>query len=217
MSRLKQGHKALTRALLEADSPDRAWALARAQAPFVRKSEPEWRGKLFVKACECLEANDRRAEALLFLLREAEPAALRQRLEDRAIHWRKKEHYEMALLYLRLLIRDPSSGFPIRLELACCGLKVSSHDLASEARGSDPCLQQFATLCQGYEPELSAELEKMIWLEPEDLYYLGFHFAEQVGQQKQFGGKVLHLLMKRSPRAKLAKAAKTKLRGAGLE
>ena len=78
-------------------------------------------------------------------------------------------------------------------------------------------MQQFATLCQGYEPELSAELEKMIWLEPEDLYYLGFHFAEQVGQQKQFGGKVLHLLMKRSPRAKLAKAAKTKLRGAGLE
>jgi hypothetical protein len=116
-----------------------------------------------------------------------------------------------------LLIRDPSSGFPIRLELACCGVKVSSRDLSAEARASDPCLQQFATLCQGYEGELSAQLEKIKWLEPDDLYYLGFHFAEQGGQQKQFGGKLLRLLMKRSPRTKLAQAAKSKLRGAGLE
>jgi HEAT repeat protein len=217
LTRLKQGEKALTAALLEADSPDRAWVLARAQAPFARKYPPEWREKVFAQACKYLEANDRRADALLFLLREADAAELRQRLEERAIHWRKKKAYETALLYLRLLIRDPSSGFPIRLELACCGLKVSSHDLSPEARAGDPCLSQFATLCQGYEAELSAELEKIKWLEAEDLYYLGFHFAEQVGQQRQFGGKVLRLLVKRSPRTKLAQAAKSKLRGSGLE
>ena len=94
---------------------------------------------------------------------------------------------------------------------------MSSHDLSAEARASDPCLSQFATLCQGYEAELSAELEKIKWLEAEDLYYLGFHFAEQGGQQRQFAGKVLRLLVKRSPRSKLAQAAKSKLRGAGLE
>jgi HEAT repeat protein len=215
--RLKLGQKALTTAILEADSPDSAWVLARAQAPYTRSYPPEWRKKVFEQACEYLESNDRRAEALLFLLREADPAELRQRLEVRAIELRKKKAHETALLYLRLLIRDPSSGFPIRCELACCGLKVSSHDLSPEARASDPCLQQFSTLCQGYEAELAAELEKIKWLEPEDLYYLGFHFAEQLGQQKQFGGKVLHLLLKRSPRSKLAQAAKRKLRGAGLE
>jgi HEAT repeat protein len=217
LTRLKQGQKALTAALLEADSPDRAWVLARAQAPFARKYPPEWREKVFAQACKYLESNDRRADALLFLLREADAAELRQRLEERAVHWRKKKAYETALLYLRLLIRDPSSGFSIRLELACCGLRVSSRDLSPEARAGDPCLSQFATLCQGYEAELSAELEKIKWLEAEDLYYLGFHFAEQVGQQRQFGGKVLRLLMKRSPRTKLAQAAKSKLRGSGLE
>jgi HEAT repeat protein len=217
LTRLKQGQKTLTAALLEADSPDRAWMLARAQAPFARKYPPEWREKVFAQACKYLEANDRRADALLFLLREADAAELRQRLEERAVHWRKKKAYETALLYLRLLIRDPSSGFSIRLELACCGLKVSSHDLSPEARAGDPCLSQFATLCQGYEAELSAELDKIKWLEAEDLYYLGFHFAEQVGQPRQFGGKVLRLLMKRSPRTKLAQAAKSKLRGSGLE
>lgn len=217
LARLKQGQRALTTALLEADSTDRAWVLARAQAPFARAYPMEWREKVFAQACDYLESNDRRADALLFLLREADPAELRQRLEERAIHWRKKKAYETALLYLRLLIRDPSSGFPIRLELACCGLKVSSHDLAPEARASDPCLQQFATLYQGYEAELATEMEKLKWLEPEDLYYLGFHFAEQLGHQRQFGGRVLRLLLKRSPRSKLAQAAKRKLRGAGLE
>jgi HEAT repeat protein len=217
LTRLKQGQKALTAALLEADSPDRVWILARAQAPFARNYPPEWREKIFAQACDYLEASDRRADALLFLLREADHTELRQHLEERAVYWRKKKAYETALLYLRLLIRDPSSGFPIRLELACCGLKVSSHDLAPEARASDPCLQHFATLCQGYEAELSQELEKIKWMEPDDLYYLGFHFAEQLGQQRQFGGKVLRLLLKRSPRSKLAQAAKRKLRGAGLE
>jgi HEAT repeat protein len=217
LTQLKQGQKALTAALFAADTPDRAWMLARSQAPFARKYPSEWRDKVFAQACKYLEANDRRAEALLFLLREAEETELRQRLEELALHWRKKKDYETALTYLRLLIRDPSSGFPIRLELACCGLKVSSHDLAPEARGSDPALQQFTTLCQGYEAELSAQLEKIKWLEPEDLYYLGFHFAEQLGQMRQFGGKVLRLLLKRAPRTKLAQAAKSKLRGAGLE
>jgi HEAT repeat protein len=217
LTRLKQGQKALTTALLEAESPDKAWTLARAQAPFARKYPPEWREQVFAKMGAYLEANDRRADALLFLLRETDAAEMRDRLEQRALSCRKKKDYEKALLYLRLLIRDPSCGFPIRLELAACGLKVSSHDLAPEARANDPCLAQFATLCQGYEAELSVELEKIKWLEPEELYYLGFHFAEQGGQQRQFAGKVLRLLVKRSPRSKLAQAAKSKLRGAGLE
>jgi HEAT repeat protein len=217
LTRLKQGQKALTGALLEADSADKGWMLARTLAPFARNFPEEWREKVFARACEYLEANDRRTDALLFLLREVDAAELRDRLQERAIFWRKKKAYETALLYLRLLIRDPSSGFAIRLELAACGLKVSGKELSAEARAGDPCLQQFATLCQGYEAELLAELEKIKWLEAEDLYYLGFHFAEQGGQQKQCAGKVLHLLLKRSPRSKLAQAAKSKLRGAGLE
>jgi len=217
LTRLKQGQNALTTALFETESADKVWMLARAQAPFARKFPPEWREQVFAQTCKYLETNDRRADALLFLLRETDTVELRDRLEQRAIHWRKKKAYETALLYLRLLIRDPACGFAIRLELAVCGLKVSNHDLSAEARTSDPCLQQFATLCQGYESELSAELEKIKWLEPEDLYYLGFHFAEQGGQQKQFAGKMLRLLLKRSPRTKLGQAAKSKLRGAGLE
>ena len=64
--------------------------------------------------------------------------------------------------------------------------------------------------------KLTAALEKAKWLEADDLYYLGFHFAEQPGRWQPFGGRVLQLLVKRSPKTKAAQAAKSKLKREGL-
>jgi HEAT repeat protein len=217
LARLEQGRKALTRALLEAESPDRAWTLARAQAPFVKEYPAKWRDTLFTQSGKYLESADRRADALLFLLREADAAELRERLEARALALRKKKDYATALLYLRLLARDPAVGFPVRWELAACGLKVSAKELSAEVRATDPSLQQFISLTQGYETELVKELEKAKWLDADDLYYLGFHLAEKEGPARRVGGRVLHLVVKRSPRSKLAQAARSKIRSEGLE
>jgi hypothetical protein len=216
LTSLDYGRKALTQALLDAETADRAWALARAQAPFVKEYPAAARDKLFALACEYLEADDRRADALLFLLREADAAGLRDRIEERALAFRKKKDYETAAAYLRLLTRDPACGFAVRFELAACLLKLSGHELSAESRAGDPCLHQFAHLLQGYEAELFAALEKAKWLEADDLYYLGFHFAEQMGRAQAFGGKVLQLLIKRSPKTKTAQAAKSKLKREGL-
>ena len=53
------------------------------------------------------------------------------------------------------------------------------------------------------------------WLDADDLYYLGFHFAEHAGVLGEFGGKVLKLLLKRFPKNKLAASAKNKLKSSG--
>jgi hypothetical protein len=217
LAKLEHGREALTKALLEAETPDRAWQLAKAQAPFARSYAAPLREEVFRQTCEHLEASDRRADALLYLLREAEPADLRDRLERRALELRKKKAYDRALLYLRLLARDPACGFPIRLELASCGLKVSGHDLSAEARANDPSLSQYSQLAQQDPDELLAQLEKTRWLEPEDLYYLGFHLAEQDSRQKKLAARILQLVAKRSPQSKTAQAARSKLRSAGLE
>jgi HEAT repeat protein len=216
LAKMEHGRAALTNALLEADSADRAWQLARAQAPFARSYSAELRQEIFTRACAHLEDNDRHADALLFLLREADPTELRDRLEERAVALRKKKAYDKALLYLRLLARDPAMGFPTRLELALCGLKLSGRDLAAEARANDPCLQQFSHLAAQDEGDLFGQLEKTKWLEPEELYYLGFHLAEQDSRQKKLAAKVLQLVVKRSPKSKTAQAAKSKLRSAAL-
>ena len=202
LAKLDEGRKALTAALLDADTTDRAWQMAKAQASFVKDYPAKWREPVFDKACEYLEASDRRADALLFLLREADPAELGDQLEQRALAWRKKKDYATALLYLRLLSRDPACGLAIRLEMAACGLKVSGKDLAADARAADPCLQQFTHLAQQDEEQLLEQVKQLKWLDGEDLYYLGFHLAEQPGRGRKVAEQLLHLVVKRSPRSK---------------
>jgi HEAT repeat protein len=217
LGRLEEGRKALVGALLESDSADQLWTLARTLEPIVRQQGADMLGPIRGRAEKYVEAGDRRADPLLFLLRETDAEALRDHLHERAVALRKKKDYATALAYLRLLGRDPAAGPAIRLELAACGLKVSGHDLAAEQRHSDPALQQFAALVHSHEEQLADFLDKAKWLEPEDLFYLGFHFAEQnQRQERAFGGKALELLVKRSPRAKLARDAKSKLKREGL-
>jgi HEAT repeat protein len=212
-----RGRKALTQALLGAESAEQSWPLARALAPYAGQFPPKWRESVFKDASEYLEASDRRADALLFLLREANGEELRARVQEKATAWRKKKDYAQAILYLRLLTRDPTAGWDIRLELASCGLKESAKELPHDARAADPALHQVAQLCQQDPAELFKQLAKIKWLDPEDLYYLGFHFAEQGGYQRQFGADVLKVVVKRSSRSKLAQSAKSKLRSIGLD
>ena len=96
--------------MLKSASADEAWALARAQAGLVGEYPPALRKQLLTRACGYLEEGDRRADALLFLLREADHRELRDRLEERALALRKKKDYATALIYLRLLGRDPACG-----------------------------------------------------------------------------------------------------------
>jgi hypothetical protein len=217
LGKLDLGRTALAGALLAEESVDAVWALARAQEPFVSQYDEKLRKALFDRACEYVEAGDRRADALLHLLRVADAPGLRDRLEERALALRKKKQYDRAMVYLRLLTRDPACGAAVRLEAAGCALKVSGRDLSAEARAADPAVQQFARLIDNHEAETLEFVGKAKWLEPEELFYLGFHFAEKERAEKKFGGEMLRLVVKRSPKSKLAKDAKSKLRGEGLE
>jgi HEAT repeat protein len=216
LGKLKHGREALARSLLEAPNPDAAWNLAKAQASIAAKHASASLEKIFSQACAYLDQNDRRADALFFLLREVDARGLRDQLEERALALRKKKDYGKAIVYFRLLARDPACGESTRFELACCGLKLSEHDLGNDARAADPCLEQFARLIRSHETSPLDRLKPAKWLEPEDLFYLGFHFIEKDHQDRDFGAEVLRLLLKRSPKSKLAKDAKTKLRRAGV-
>jgi HEAT repeat protein len=217
LSRLDHGREALAKALLEAGSPDDAWALTRAVAPLFRDYPAALHTRIFNQACAYLEAHDRRAEPLLHLLREADAPDLRDRLERRALDLRRQGEWATALTYLRLLGRDPTCGEALRFEQAACGLKVSDHDLSAEHRASDPCLGQFARLVHSHATPPLDYLESADWLEGEDLFYLGFHFVEGHGREREFGAAVLKILVRRWPRSKRAKDARQKLKSQGVE
>jgi HEAT repeat protein len=217
LARMKHGRQGLAQAILDTQSPESSWLLAKALAPHVKDFPTSWRQPLLRQISDWLMAGDRRAEPLLFLLREADARELTDYLETRGLELRKKKKYAEAVSFLRVVARDPACPPPIRMELAGSGLKISSKDLAGEARSADSALQQFQRLLPIYQPETLAYLKKAKWLEPEDFFYLGFHFAESEGPTRRFGGEVLKLLIQRSPRSKLGQDAKRKLRGSGLE
>jgi HEAT repeats len=212
---LSKGRKALAKPLREAETPEEAWNLSRVVAPFAKGDPKTWGDELFATTAKYLEGGDKRADPLLFVLREAGATELRDRLEAKAAGFRKKADFEKALLYYKAAARDPAAGYSIRIGLATVGLKSSSKDLDAEARARDQSLHQFADLIRQDEPATYKEVESTKWLGADELYYLGFHFVEHAGVMGDFGTKVLRLLLKRFPKNKLAASAKNKLKSSG--
>lgn len=212
LSKLEHGRAALVTALLKVDSNDELWQLARLVAPFAKGFAAKLRADVHKKAAKFLDANDHRSDPLFFLLKEGDAAMLRDELLEVAVAKRKKKDYEGAIKYLKLAARDPAAGVPIRLELGLCGLKVSPKEVAAESRAIDPCLRQFSHILEQDAAEVQGQVLKAKWLDAEDLFYLGFHFAEQHLREKEFGAAVLQQMVKANPKSKLAANAKNKLK-----
>jgi hypothetical protein len=210
------GRTVLLDGLLDAEDADRAWYLARGIQPAAKEYASAQRAKLFAKATKYHDADDRRAAPLLFLLREMDHAWLRDQLVAKAEGLRKKKKYADALGYFRLLAQDPGCSEEVRFELAATGLKESAHSLQPEDRNNDPPLHQFARLLQNASFDLIGHVTKAKWLDAEDLFYVGFHFAEQTHRAQEFGKAVLELVVKRSPKSEVGKQAKRKLKSQAL-
>ena len=211
------GKAALVERLLEAETAEDTWKLARALAPVFRGADAATQKQLLAEAGKRLEAADRRSDPLFFVLREIDPRMVRDELEARGLAFRKKKDYTRAQTYLRLLTRDPACSESVRFELAGCGLKLSEQNLSGEYRASDQSLHQLARLAHSHEQPPIERLKAAKWLTPDELFYAGFHFAESTDrQERELGGALLQLVQERSPKTKLAKDAKTKQRAAGL-
>lgn len=216
LQRTPRGRAALERGLLEAAGADEAWSLARAQVELAREWKPAQRRRIFDKLCAYHQADDRRADALFFLLRETNHDGTRDELAARAAELRKKKKFAEALALYKLLTRDPASGEMLRFDMAATGLKLSPKDLAPESRQADPCLGHFARLLQDRGFDLAGLVAKAKWLDADDLYYLGFHFVEHNHRERDFGAEVLRLVIRRRPNSSAAKDARRKLKSEGL-
>jgi HEAT repeat protein len=210
------GRAAILDELLTTDDIERAWFLAKALVPSAQQLSAVQRTKAFTQAAKHHDKDDRRAAPLLFFLRTMDHAWTRDQIEAKAVELRKKKKYLQAISYYRLLAQDPACGEATRFELAATGLKESARDLSADNRSNDPPLHQFARLLQDPAFDLIGHVTRAKWLDAEDLFYLGFHFAEQSHRAKDFGKHVLEMVIKRSPKSDLAKQAKRKLKSAGL-
>lgn len=154
--------------------------------------------------------------ATLDLLRRAAPEAALEPLLDEAAEHLKAKRYTDAAKTLNALSGTELFTEEVQYLLALAHLKQSRKDLALTARQTDPALRFFGNLLARNAAVLAERLKKDKSLEPEDFFYLGFHFAERSHVEKTFGAAMLQHVATQYTRREIGKAAKKKLQVEGL-
>ena len=148
------------------------------------------------------------------LLRSADAEAYRALVLGRASRLRRSKRFEEAFSLLRCLERDGLLDDESRYFTLVAGLcsTASKKNLARSSRSTDPILRHAVELlATGY--PVARKLTRDKGLDSEDLFFIGFNFVESKDdEEREFGGDLLRYLAERSPRSKLGRSAKNKLR-----
>lgn len=154
-----------------------------------------------------LERDGRGYEATLALARVAAPEATAEALRDLAAKLKKQKKDERAAHVLILLTHSTGATDDDRVRLALLALKKSRLDPRPDNRARDEAIKLFEDIAGTV--DVLAVLKKDKSITDEQLFYLGFHFAEE---GDPIGEQLLSEVVARSPRSKIGKAAKNKLK-----
>jgi HEAT repeat protein len=197
----------LAKALLEAKDRDRAWALRNVLRPLAKKIAPALRKQLLEISLGRLGKGELGWEAPLDVARDADAAAAATALRELATKLKKSKTPEKAATVLGLLSKTDKGTDDDRFQLALLELKRSNKDTRAASRVGDESLRLLGQLLsRGF--DVAKALRKERGIELDDLYYVGFHFAEQ---RHALGEELLEEVVKKGGRTKLAKMAKNKL------
>ncbi len=197
----------LAKALLDATDADRAWMIRNVLRPSAKKIGAPVRKQLLESAIERLEAGERKWESLLDVARDADPEAAAAALRTLAAKLRKKDNLDKSLTVLGLLCRSDRATDDDRYARTALELARSARDTRPAARAGDESLKMIgALLGRGYDVAKALRKDKTLGLE--ELYYVGFHFAET---GHPLGEELLAEVVKQGGRAKIGRMAKNKL------
>jgi len=170
--------------------------------------------RLAVRMLDLMARGDERGRAYLWLVRATEPHLAVGRLIEAARAARRHGKSDVAERYLRLLLAGEDAPALARYELAVTLLKRSKRVLQKSARERDDGLTELAKVISEHELDLVRMIAGERDLSDDERFYVGFHFAERVGNERAFGGEVLTALA--GGRGRVGKAARDKLAIEGL-
>lgn len=209
-------HKGAAKLLLDALEKERdteaAWHLAKILKPHSEAIDGKRFKRLAALAATDLRQSQPRHEALLYVLRNANPAAADDLVLAEGLEQKKARHWVEAIACLRRLTSSERFDDEARYALSVCNLKVSPKDITPHRRSEDHALRGLQGLLRVPAFKLAERLKKDKTLEASDLFYVGFHFAEMTGDEKTLGVTLLEHLAKTAPRTAEGKAAKNKLK-----
>ena len=170
------------------------------------------------KAIETREENAKRGDNILNLLSSLDPESFSKAILDKGKELIKAGEYEEAESELRFLSGGRNQDKDAKFLLALARFKTSNRGLHKAERDNNKSLALFTQMIEFDGMDVASMLikEKTL-IDRADLYYLGFHFAEQMGKLRQFGIDLLQYVVKSGPRSKEAEEAKNKLKLSGVD
>ena len=202
----------ITEALRAESDASAAWRLAKILKPHSERINARSRKVLEQLAARDLQAGRPRYEALLYCLRNINPASADAVLRQVGLKHKQAKKWGLAVDCLRRLIQSDGFDEETRYELSICNLKFSPKEMARQVRQADHALRGFQALIRSVSFKLPERLRKERILDANDLYYVGFHFGEGDPREKLFGEALLQHVAKKWPSTKAGKAARSKLK-----
>lgn len=209
-------HEGATRMLLEAlareEDQAAAWRLAKILKPHADAVDAKARKQFLSLAAADLERGHHRGEAILYFLRNVDPAVADGVLREAGLKHKAAQRWAAGVECLRRLAGTERFDSAARYALSVCNLKLSPRQLTPQARLEDHALRGFQALAREKAFKLAARLKKEKVLDAQDFFYIGFHLSELSGEERGVGLDLLDHVAATWPKTEEGKAARHKLK-----
>ena len=210
LRKMPESRTALIKELLTCEEPSKAWSIAELLASVEGKWRQDTVDALWDRLQAAISAEDRIQTAFLHVMKKADIDQTYDQLARQAARLIKAKKYKEGLAFLTPLKEFPGFKPEHKFQIALAQLKLHSHSVASHRQ--HPVLDLFTDLYRNSAFPLYEALKKEKSLAPEEYFALGFSLVERSGQERNLGKDLLDHVAAKSPRTKIGKSAKNKLK-----
>jgi len=212
LQKIPAARNVLTKEFLACDNASKAWTIAEILPTYEGKWRRDTLDEVWQRLQDALEAEDRIHGAYLHFLRNVDTEYAYGQFAARGAQLKKSKKYRETIRFLTPLREFPTFAPDEKFALAIAQLKLHPHDVTAVTARHDPALDLLADLHRSSAFPVLDALKKEKALEPEDLFYLGFRFAEGGTDVRPLGEDILEFVAGRHGRTKVGKSAKNKLK-----
>jgi HEAT repeat protein len=205
LHKIPEARTALIKELLACEDPSKAWSIAELLSTYEGKWRQDVLEALWKRLQAAITAEDRIQNSFMHVLKNADVEDAYERLAAEGARLFKAKKYKDAIAFFTPL-KDFSAFKPEHKFL------LGLAQLKAHPQRPQPAVELLIDVYRNSAFPLLESIKKEKKLEPEDIFSLGFTFAERPGDERDLGKGLLEHLAARVPRTKIGKSAKNKLK-----
>jgi HEAT repeat protein len=205
LRKIPEARAALIKELVVCEEASKAWSIAELLVTYDGKWRRETLDALWKRLEKAIEAEDRIQSSFLHVLKQADGDYVYEKLAGAGARLIKAKKYKEAVPFLLPLKDFPAAKPEDKFRLALGQLKT--HGQRRQA-----AVELLSDLYRNSAFPLFETLKREKKLAPEELFNLGFVFAERAGDERSLGRSLLEHVAASVPRTKIGKNAKNKLK-----